>query len=62
MLHTYVFHWMRHIGFRVKILTASDTESDCAICCTLVTPSAQVRTVQCMYTMYPERDQYIKAC
>ena len=24
----YVYHWMRQIRFRVKILAASDTESD----------------------------------
>ena len=32
----YVYHWMRHIKFRAKILAASDTESDCAIHCTWV--------------------------
>ena len=32
----YVYHWMRHIGFPVKMLAASDTESDYAIRCTWV--------------------------
>jgi len=26
----YVYHWMRHIRFCVKILAAPDMESDCA--------------------------------
>jgi len=32
----YVYHWMRLIRFRVKILAASDTESDHAVRCTWV--------------------------
>ena len=32
----YVYHWMRLIRFLVKILAASDTESDYAIRCTWV--------------------------
>jgi len=31
---TYVYHWMRLIRFSMKILAASDTESDYAIHCT----------------------------
>jgi len=32
----YVYHWMRLIKFCMKILAASDTESDYAIHCTWV--------------------------
>ena len=31
---SYIRHWMRHIGVRVKILAASDTKSNCTIRCT----------------------------
>jgi len=37
-LDIYAYHWMRHIRFRVKILAAFGTESDCAI---LVTTDLQ---------------------
>jgi len=36
MPYTYVYHWMRLIRLRIKILAASDTESDYAIRCTWV--------------------------
>ena len=32
----HVYHWMRLIRFRMKILAASDTESDYTIRCTWV--------------------------
>jgi len=48
------------LRFRVKILAASDTESDCAIQYTwVVTPSVQVRTAH--ENRSPERDQHIRA-
>ena len=44
----YVYHWRRLIRFRVKILAASDTDSDyaiCGACMSVVTPPVEVRTV-----------------
>ena len=58
----YVYHWMRLIKFSVKILTASDTESDYALRCTWVSSLHLYRWEQYMYNRSPERDQYIRAC
>ena len=53
----YVHNQMRLIGFRMKILAASDTKSDCAIRCTWVLSLHLYRWEQCMYNRSPERDQ-----
>ena len=36
MIIQMLYHWMRFIRFRMKILAASDTESDCALRCAWV--------------------------
>jgi len=51
-----------YIPLGMKILAASDTESDYAIRCTWVLSLHLYRWEQCMYNKSPERDQYIEAC
>ena len=58
----YVYHWIRLIRFHIKILAASNTESDYAIRCTWVLSHHLYRWEQWMYNRSSERDPYIKAC
>ena len=51
----YDYHQMSLIGFRMKILTASGTESDYAIRCTWVLSIHLRRWEQWMYNRSPER-------
>jgi len=58
----YVYHRMRLIRFRMKILASSDMESDSAMRCTWVLSLHLYRWEQCMYNRSPERVQYINLC
>ena len=47
-----------HTWFRMKILAASDTESDCAIRCTWVLSPNEYKLAKCIYNKYPVRPMY----
>ena len=58
----YIYHWMRRIRFRVQILAASDTESDCTMRCTwLLSPNMYI-SAKYIYNRYSVRDQCIRPC
>jgi len=50
------------LGSCMKILAASDRESDCTIRCTWVLSLHLYRWEQWMYNRSPERDKYMRAC
>jgi len=54
--------YMPIIRSRMKILAASDMESDYAIHCTWVLSPHLYKCEQCMYNSSPERNQYVMVC